>query len=42
MHSLPDRSVHWGYGCFGVVFWPFFQVTENLKERCINKEYSII
>ena len=38
MHSLLDRSVHWGYGCFGVYFRSFLQVTKNLSKRCIDKE----
>ena len=42
MHSLLDRSVHGGYGCFGVDFQSLLQVTLNLSERCIDKEYIII
>ena len=38
MHSLLDRSVHLGYGCFRVDFWSLLQVTQNLSEQCINKE----
>ena len=38
MHSLLDRSVHLGYGCFGVDFWSLLRVTQNLSEQCIDKE----
>ena len=38
MHSLFDRSVHLGYGCFGVDFRSLLRVTQNLSEQCIDKE----
>ena len=39
MHSLLDRSVHWGYGCFGVYFRSLLQITKtNLSKPCIDKE----
>ena len=37
MHSPLDRSVHWGYGCFGIGFRSLLQVTQNLSKRCIDK-----
>ena len=39
MHSLLDRSVHYGYGCFGVDFRSPLQVTYNLSELFIDKYY---
>ena len=42
MHCLLDRSVHLGYGCFGVDFWSLLQVTQNLSKQCIDKEYICI
>ena len=38
MHNLLDRSVHLGYGCFGVDFWLLLQATQNLSKQCIEKE----
>ena len=32
MHSLLDRSVHWGYGCFSVDFRTLLQVTKKLAK----------
>ena len=34
MHSLLDRSVHLGYGCFGVIC--------QSPELCTDKEYMLI
>ena len=41
MHGLPDRSVHWGYGCFGVVFWLLFQLHKTCQSDVQSKEYII-
>ena len=38
MHGLLDMSVHLAYGCFRVDFRSLLQVTQNLSERCIDKE----
>ena len=38
MHSLLDMSVHLGYGCFEIDFRLLLRVTQNLSERCIDKE----
>ena len=37
MHSLLDRSVPWGHGCFWTDFRSFLQVTSNMSEQCIDK-----
>ena len=42
LHSLLDRSVHWGYGCFRVDFRSLLQVTYNLSKQCIEKQYIIV
>ena len=42
MHSLLARSVHLGYGCFGVHLQSLLQVTYSLSEWCIDKEYIIV
>ena len=39
MHSLLDRSVHLGYGCFRVDFRSLLQVTQNLSEWCIGNVF---
>ena len=38
MHSLFYRSLHLGYGCFGVDFWSLLRVTQKLYEQLIDKE----
>ena len=38
MPSQLDRSIHRGYCCFGVDYQSLLRVTQNLTERCIDKE----
>ena len=41
MHSLLDRLVYLGYGCFGVDFQVAPSSYINLSKLCIDKEYIL-